>query len=866
MDTDNSVGFTRRAFLAGAGGTVAGSAVFGPVAGLAPSAAASTTPMTAARAEAARSGVAATVSPDGSWQVTTVAPAWTFAGSVGASVTDMRQAAGRDRVGSYQQIDFTYQAEGARSGSIRVYDDTPVVLFAATNLTAAGNSAPFPVFTSYPQLPHQLSYSGTFGIYQFNTFSSASDSPWMYFDGNGDAFVLSAASHFEQAATVASAQGSVSCGVMSSITELPAGFTQRTILAAGRGIGAVHHIWGGALTSLSGKILPASDDGVVLDKLGYWTDHGATYYYDYEPALGYTGTLMAVVDDWKQQNLPMAYMQLDSWWYPKGPQALWTDSADGEYLYEADSQLFPDGLAAFREQIGLPLLTHARWIDPSSPYQTEYEMSGGVVIDPRFWQDRMRYLRDAGVVTYEQDWLSAGAQPVYDLTAPDEFFGNMARYAAANGLTIEYCMPLPRNYLQTTLYDNVTHLRVSNDRFDSGKWDQFLYDSQLARSVGIWPWSDVFMSTETTNLLLSNLSAGPVGVGDPIGQESRSNLMQVVRPDGVIVKPDVPIVPADQTYLAEAASTTGTPPMIASAYTDHDGLRSAYVFAYARQVPPPQQIYLAQDATLSGPLLLNANPGYIGAGYADYQNAYNDYVQWTVQEPSAGTYTLLFCYANGGSGNRPLAITVNGADVGTVPFAPTAGWSDWVFQGMVVQLDAGQNTIRATATGQSGGNVNYLGISPGQAPTTPTQVATFSPNDIGISGTTYVYDYFAAAGTVVPPGGNYSATVTSGSYYVVAPVSRTGIAFLGDAGKFVSLGRKRITDLDQRGGAVHAVVAFASGEGPVTLHGYAASQPDVSAGSGSAGPVSYDPGSRLFQVAVSPGTTGQASVTIVPGA
>ncbi|MGH3168473.1 MAG: carbohydrate-binding protein, partial [Trebonia sp.] len=404
----------------------------------------------------------------------------------------------------------------------------------------------------------------------------------------------------------------------------------------------------------------------------------------------------------------------------------------------------------------------------------------------------------------------------------------------------------------------------------------------------VWPWTDVFMSTETTNLLLSNLSAGPVGVGDPIGQESAANLMRVVRPDGVIVKPDVPIVPADQTYLAEAASTTtgstttastgstttaGTPtrpPMIASAYTDHDGLRSAYVFAYAREVPPPQQVYLAQDATLSGPLLLSANPGYIGSGYADYQNDDNDYVQWTVREPAAGTYTLLFRYANGGTGDRPLAITVNGTDVGTLPFAATAGWSDWVFQGMVVPLDAGPNTIRATATGQSGGNINYLGISPGQAPTTPTQTATFSPNDIGISGTAYVYDYFAGAGTVVAPGGNYSATVTSGTYYVVAPVSRSGVAFLGDAGKFVSLGRERITSLGQQGGAVHAMVAFAGGEGPVTLHGYSARQPSVSVGGGSAGggsvgTVSYDPGSRLFQFTVSPGPDGQASVTIVPG-
>ena len=728
MATDSPAGFTRRAFLAGIGGTAASSAVLGSVTGWTAPAAASTTATTATRVAATRSGLAAAVSSDGRWQVTASTPAWTFAGSVGVPVSDVQQVTGQDRVGPYQQIDFKYQVDGARSASIRVYDDTPVALFSATNLAAAANSAPFPVFTSYPQLPHQLSYSGSFGSYQFNTFSGAFDSPWLYFDAAGDTFVLSAASHFEQAATITGAHGSVSCGVRSSITALPAGFTQQTILTAGHGVGAVHQIWGGALTGLSGKTLPASDDGVVLDKLGYWTDHGATYYYHFEPDLGYQGTLKAVVDDWTGKKLPLGYMQLDSWWYPKGPQAQWTDDQDGEYLYEADPQLFPDGLAAVREQLGLPLVTHARWIDPSSPYQSEYQMSGGVVTDPRFWQNRMSYLRAGGVTTYEQDWLSGGAQPAYNLTAPDEFFGNMAKYAAASGLTIQYCMPLPRDYLQTTLYDNVTHLRVSSDRFESGKWDQFLYDSQLARSVGMWPWSDVFMSTETTNLLLCNLSAGPVGVGDPIGQESRANIMRVVRPDGVIVKPDVPIVPDDQTYLAEAAGART--PMVAWTYSDHGVLRYGYVFSYAR---------------------------------------------------------------NKGS-----------------------------------------------------------------------QTASFQPSALGVTGPAYVYDYFAGKGTLVHASGDYQQAVTSGSYWVVAPVGPSGIAFLGDAGKFVPLGAKRITSVSDSG-TVQVTVAFAPGEGAVTLQGYSPAAPRVGAGTGAAGPVTYNPAIGIFSVEVSPGPADSATVTITPG-
>jgi hypothetical protein len=299
----------------------------------------------------------------------------------------------------------------------------------------------------------------------------------------------------------------------------------------------------------------------------------------------------------------------------------------------------------------------------------------------------------------------------------------MAQYAAASGLTIQYCMPLPRDYLQTTLYDNVTHLRVSGDRFEAGKWDQFLYDSQLARSVGVWPWSDVFMSTETTNLLLCNLSAGPVGVGDPIGEENRANIMRVVRPDGVIVKPDVPIVPDDQTYLAEAAGTM--PPMVAWTYSDQGDLRYGYVFSYAR----------------------------------------------------------------------------NG----------------------------------------------------------PSQTASFQPSALGVAGSAYVQDYFAGTGTLVPAG-----PVTSGSYWVVAPVGPSGIAFLGDAGKFVSLGAKRITSVSDSG-TVQVTVAFAPGEGAVTLQGYSPTTPSVEAGPGAAGPVTYDQATGIFSVEVSPGPAASATVTITPG-
>ena len=151
---------------------------------------------------------------------------------------------------------------------------------------------------------------------------------------------------------------------------------------------------------------------------------------------------------------------------------------------------------------------------------------------------------------------------------------------ALENISIQYCMPTPRHFLKSVKYANLTSIRASADRFDRTRWTNFLYASRLASALGIWPFTDVFMSTETENLLVATLSAGPVGVGDPVGSLNGANLCRAVRADGVIVKPDVPLMPLDINYLGDANS--GNAPLIASTYSDFWGLRSYYVFAYNR--------------------------------------------------------------------------------------------------------------------------------------------------------------------------------------------------------------------------------------------------------------------------------------------
>jgi hypothetical protein len=523
-------------------------------------------------------GIQVSVQPTGTYTVTVRRPAWTFGGNIGKPLHELEPRAGADGLGKYREIAFRYAEDGPREGTIRLYDQKPVVLFSVKYLSAAKNSNPFPKLTQFPRGLLHMTYNGVFGQYSFAKL--APDSPWTFFDSRANTFLISPASHFVIASTESKTEGEISAGIDQRILELPVGFQQQTILVVAEGIGKAFDTWGHALTDLQGKVRPPNDADILLNHIGYWTDNGATYYYRPQAGLGYSDTLLAVRDEFRKLGIPLGYIQLDSWFYPKGPRANWQAGASGIYEYIADPALFPRGLKAFQEQAGVPLVTHARWIDPNSPYRNQFQMSGNVVTDSKYWGKVAEYLRGSGVTTYEQDWLGTNAAPELNLRDPEAFLDNMGKAFARQNLTVQYCMPLPGHYLQSSKYSNVTTLRVSADRFNPDKWDAFLYGSRFASALGVWPWSDVFMSKETPNLILATLSAGPVGVGDAVGSLDRANLLHVIRSDGVIVKPDSALVPLDQSVIRDAQGAGH--PMVATTFSRFGKFRAVYVFAYSR--------------------------------------------------------------------------------------------------------------------------------------------------------------------------------------------------------------------------------------------------------------------------------------------
>ena len=615
------------------------------------------------------------------------------------------------------------------------------LLFSWTNVGRGPVTDPpaFPDFTAIPQGLHSLSHSQVnFAPPVFDDPQNVS-TPWLLFGRSPDALVISPVSDVFLASMRGDAKTRIAVGMNGEVRTLPAGFTQRALVAAGPGIVAAYDSWGKALRALYARTPAAPDADPTLRKIGVLTDNaGGHYYYNYEYAQGlnYEESLVRFIARSRAAGLPFGWMQLDSWWYPKSswnpqeqtapiknkalPAQAW-NRYGGLLEWKADPGVFPKGMAAFHERIKLPFLAHNRYIDKDSPYQKRFAISGLAGIDSRYWTELAAYGSQSGIAVYLQDWLNA----IYNFspelhTVPGKgqaFLDNMASAMAARGIAMQYCMAYPLHILEAAKYPNLTTIRAAGDGLTRSKWTQLAFNARLIREVGAWPATDVLPSADTAAMLFATLSGGPVGVGDAFEQLDRANIFKAARRDGDIVKPDEPLTPLARSYLSEAEKTGE--PILASTFTRRDGHTTAYLLAFA-------------------------------------------------DHPSSGKT---------------------------------------------------QFSLR--------------------------------PDELGFDQSVVVFDPQSLAIEVIGPNGRIAGALTGTdayAYRIVAPISRSGIAVLGDLGKFVPMGRKRITSYRDVAGGVELGIATAPGEADLTIAGYSPSSFTARAAGGSVESVQRNPATGLFKV------------------
>lgn len=126
--------------------------------------------------------------------------------------------------------------------------------------------------------------------------------------------------------------------------------------------------------------------------------------------------------------------------------------------------------------------------------------------------------------------------------------------------------------------------------------------------------------------------------------------------------------------------------------------------------PPPASgsIFQAESASLSGASVATSFSGFTGTGYVVFSGS-GSWVQWTINNPTAGKYALTFRYSNATANSLPMSVSVNGTVIkDNLTFKSTGSGSTWSTSATSGTLPAGTVTIRLTAGSSGGDNIDSL--------------------------------------------------------------------------------------------------------------------------------------------------------------
>ncbi|MBX3027009.1 hypothetical protein KF840_19045 [bacterium] len=584
-------------------------------------------------------GLVVRVDDDGAVRVGWGEPDWfgpgrlSLAGAAPLQATALTRADGADALGAFAAVTLCWPPTApVLRTALRVYRERPLAIFrlAAPEGIAGGASGPFAVpRVAWPAFqPLQRAVDGapagarTYGHqwaefalpvfgdadgggFLFAPHRPAVVSPLLLIAGDGRTLLLGALDTFhEQIIAVpgdaeALADG-LRCGWHGDLEHAPPGFASELALWAAPSPRAALTEWTALLRQRAGTVRPSRYADPGLARLSYWTDNGAHYYYRTAPGADYLTTLERAVADCEARGLPIELVQIDSWFYPQEqPRPVSEAGApivppSGMLCWEPRSDLFPDGFRDLRARLGRrPLAFHSRHFASASPYFARHAAwVDGAYAHPRgpeLVDQMLRAAADWGAATYEQDWLVESFFGVRGLRAgagrAREWQEALDAAASAHGLTLQWCMATPADFLQSVTLRHLTSIRTSGDYrylFDNGlNWVWFLHVNALARGLGLNAFKDVFLSDRgaephaEVEALLAALGAGPVGIGDAIGAADRDLVRRTCREDGVLVKPDAPLAAIDRCFLRHGHLTPAL--LTGETLSQHGAHRWVYV-------------------------------------------------------------------------------------------------------------------------------------------------------------------------------------------------------------------------------------------------------------------------------------------------
>ena len=111
-----------------------------------------------------------------------------------------------------------------------------------------------------------------------------------------------------------------------------------------------------------------------------------------------------LANQFKAMDVPIRFLQYDSWWYPKDN----TSRRGGVIEWNALKDVFPDGLQFLNNKTQMPVVAHNRWWSNITVYAQHFDFivdhknAKAIPQDAEFWDFLMKKSALWGLISYEQ--------------------------------------------------------------------------------------------------------------------------------------------------------------------------------------------------------------------------------------------------------------------------------------------------------------------------------------------------------------------------------------------------------------------------------------------------------------------------------
>lgn len=361
----------------------------------------------------------------------------------------------------------------------------------------------------------------------------------------------------------------ICCGLNRNF-DIPSGFKHSTILYFGSGINKTAAEYGDILLKKAGKQRPDKYNDNTISYLSYWVDYGS-YYWDEiftnEKQIDYEDMMTKLAREAEQNGLV-----IKSWQVQDGDQNRWEEG-----LFDLKEEIMPHGMKYLRDKIGQPLYSYFSPLEPG-PYREKYPYvftghvayggrsstgMGDLFYTEEFWDDQVKKIKEWGSEGLQHDFLSDYWNSPAAVNYIDRYMKSMAKACVKYGISQQYCMCLSNHLLETTENMAVVSLQAISDHYicekDGGcgaNLRSFIFSSMLYNALGLWPARDNIQTMADADayqdILVANLSGGPIQLGHELGKADLSLLRKTFREgDGLLLKPNRPLTPIDRCFIEE---------------------------------------------------------------------------------------------------------------------------------------------------------------------------------------------------------------------------------------------------------------------------------------------------------------------------